>query len=104
MPLGMNKTEKQNEALAEQRNSLFSQLRSYLFYVPIVYLYAGVMGTLALVASLFDGSGRVQHWFARTWSQLILKTIGIRVRVEGLGHVHPSQPAVYAANHLSAAG
>ena len=43
---------------------------------------------MALLASLFDGSGRVQHWFARTWSQLILKTIGIRVRVEGLEHIH----------------
>ena len=58
---------------------------------------------MALLASLFDGSGRVQHWFARTWSQLILKTIGIRVRIEGVENIHRSQAAVYAANHLSAA-
>jgi 1-acyl-sn-glycerol-3-phosphate acyltransferase len=81
---------------------LLSRLRSYCVYLPIVYLYTGVMGTLALLSSLFDGSGRVQHWFARTWASIILKTVGIRVQVEGREHVHPSQPAVYAANHLSA--
>ena len=99
----MNNTDEQIVALAQRRNSLLSRLRSYCFYVPAVYLYTGVLGTLALIASLFDGSGRLQHWFARSWSQVILKTIGIRVRVKGLEHVHASQAAVYAANHLSAA-
>ena len=99
----MNKADQPVASLAQQRNSLFSRLRSYFFFVPIVYLYTGVLGTMALVASIFDGTGRVQHWFARTWSQLILKTIGIRVRVIGVEHVHAAQAAVYAANHLSAA-
>lgn len=99
----MNKAEQQVASLAQRRSSLFSRLRSYFFFVPIVYVYTGVLGTMALLASLFDGSGGVQHWFARTWSQLILKTIGIRVRVEGMENVHPAQAAVYAANHLSAA-
>jgi len=31
-----------------------------------------------------------------------LKTAGIRVHAEGLDHIDPAQPAVYAANHLSA--
>ncbi len=99
----MNNTEPQVASLTQRRNSLFSRLRSYFFFVPLVYLYTGVLGTMALLASLFDGSGRAQHWFARTWSQLILKTIGIRVRVEGRENIHPAQAAVYAANHLSAA-
>jgi 1-acyl-sn-glycerol-3-phosphate acyltransferase len=99
----LNNVEPQVVSLAQRRNSLFSRLRSYFFFVPVVYLYTGVLGTLALLASLFDGTGRVQHWFARTWSQLILKTIGIRVHVQGMENVHPSQAAVYAVNHLSAA-
>jgi 1-acyl-sn-glycerol-3-phosphate acyltransferase len=99
----VNNAETQVASLVQRRNSLFSRLRSYFFFVPMVYLYTGVLGTLALLASLFDGTGRVQHWFARTWSQLILKTIGIRVHVEGMENVHPSQAAVYAVNHLSAA-
>jgi 1-acyl-sn-glycerol-3-phosphate acyltransferase len=73
-----------------------------LFFVPVIYLYTFVMGTLSLVSSLFDSSGRVQHWFARTWSRMILKTLSIPVRTEGFEHLDTSQPAVYAANHLSA--
>jgi 1-acyl-sn-glycerol-3-phosphate acyltransferase len=33
---------------------------------------------------------------------LILKTSGIRVRVEGLEHVHPGETAIYCVNHQSA--
>lgn len=85
-----------------QRTSLLSRVRSYCLIVPIVYLYTGVMGTGALIASLFDGSGRVQHWFARTWATLILKTVRVRVRVLGQERLQGVQHAVYAANHLSA--
>lgn len=84
------------------RGSLFTRLRSYCFCVPIVYLYTGVLGTLALLISIFDGSGRMQHRVARIWARLILKTVGIRVHVEGLHNLRTSQAAIYAANHLSA--
>jgi len=94
--------DRQLAAQTEQRGTLFTRLRSYFFCVPIVYLYTGILGTLALLCSLFDGSGRAQHWIARLWARIILKTVGIRVRVEGLEHLHPSQPAIYAVNHLSA--
>jgi 1-acyl-sn-glycerol-3-phosphate acyltransferase len=98
----MNTTDQQLANVASRRDSLFSRLRSYCVFVPIVYLYTGVLGTLALVASLFDGTGRAQHWFARTWATLILKTIGVRVRVEGVEHLKDVSSGVYAANHLSA--
>ena len=77
-------------------------MRSYCWFVPVVYLYTFVLGTLSLLSSLFDHGGRVQQWFARTWARLILKTVGIKVHVEGLEHLHASQAAIYAANHLSA--
>lgn len=99
----MNTSEQQLMSYRKSRGSLFTRLRSYFVFVPIVYLYTGVMGTLALIASLFDGTGRVQHWFARTWSRMILATIRVRVDVQGLEHVDASRPAIYAANHLSAA-
>jgi len=82
--------------------SLLSRLRSYFIFVPLIYLYTGVMGTLSLLSSFFDRDGRTQHWFAHTWAAMILKTAGIRVHAEGLDHIDPAQPAVYAANHLSA--
>jgi 1-acyl-sn-glycerol-3-phosphate acyltransferase len=98
----MNNADRQTATRAQHRGSLCSRLRSYFLFVPVVYLYTGVMGTLALVCSLFDGSGRAQHWVARTWARAILKTVGIRMRVEGVEQLYPLQPAVYAANHLSA--
>ncbi len=84
------------------RGSMLSRLRSYLFFAPMIYLYTGVMGTLSLLSSLSDREGRTQHWFARTWARMILKTVMIRVRIEGLDRINPAQPAIYAANHLSA--
>ena len=89
-------------AKQSQRGSFFTRLRSYCFCLPVVYLYTGVLGTLALLVSLFDGTGRIQHRIAHIWASLILKTAGIRVHVKGVDHLHPPQPAIYAANHLSA--
>jgi 1-acyl-sn-glycerol-3-phosphate acyltransferase len=89
-------------AKQSQRGSLLTRLRSYCFCLPVVYLYTGVLGTVALLVSLFDGSGRMQHRIAHIWAGLILKTTGIRVHVKGVDHLHPPQPAIYAANHLSA--
>lgn len=98
----MNPSDTQLDQEVPARGSLSTRLRSYCFVVPIVYLYTGVLGTGALIASLFDGTGRLQHWFARTWAKVILKTVGVRVRVEGLEHLKTGHAAVYAANHLSA--
>lgn len=89
-----------NQVIPE--GGLWSRLRSYFLFVPIVYLYTFVMGTLSLLSSFFDRNGEVQHWFARTWSRMILATLGIHVRTEGFENIDASQPAVYAANHLSA--
>jgi 1-acyl-sn-glycerol-3-phosphate acyltransferase len=88
----------------ERRTSsgLLSRLRSYFIFVPLIYLYTAIMGSLSLLSSFFDRDGRIQHWFACTWSRMILKTTFVHVRIEGLEHIDPAQPAVYAANHLSA--
>jgi 1-acyl-sn-glycerol-3-phosphate acyltransferase len=95
-------TNAQAEVTTAPRGSLLTRLRSYFFYVPAVYLYTAVFGIAALVCSIFDGTGRVQHRIARLWAKSILKVVGIRVRVEGLEHLASSQVAVYSVNHLSA--
>jgi 1-acyl-sn-glycerol-3-phosphate acyltransferase len=97
----MNPADRQIAKLS-QRGSLLTRLRSYFFCVPVVYLYTGILGTVALLVSLFDGTGRMQHRVARLWARVILRTVGIRVHVEGLNNLHAPQPAIYAANHLSA--
>jgi 1-acyl-sn-glycerol-3-phosphate acyltransferase len=79
-----------------------SRLRSYLIFDPLIWLYTVVMGLAAIPAGLFDRDGRLLHWFARTWSRLIMKTILSPVKVTGLENIDPSKPHVYAVNHASA--
>jgi len=79
-----------------------SYARSLLFTNLLIYFYTAVCGTVSLLASLFDSQGRWQHACARMWSWLILKTSGIRVRVEGLEHIHPGEATIYCVNHQSA--
>jgi 1-acyl-sn-glycerol-3-phosphate acyltransferase len=79
-----------------------SYARSLLFTNLLIYFYTAVCGTASLVGSIFDAHGRWQHACARAWSRLILKTSGIRVRVEGLENVHADAPTIYCANHQSA--
>lgn len=83
------------------RNAL-SWTRSIFFFDPLIWLYTIVLGTLSLLSSLFDRSGRVQHGFARLWSWLILHTIWSPARVEGMEKIDMSRPHVFVANHSSA--
>jgi len=79
-----------------------SFLRSILVLNNLIYLYTVVLGTLSILSSVFDSSGRTQHWFARTWSWLILKTAMCPVTVTGLERIDTSRAYMYAVNHLSA--
>ncbi len=90
----------------QKRESRFrfflSYLRSVVFTDPLIFLYTAVCGTFSLAGSVFDSRGRWQHTWARIWSWLILKTSGVRVRVEGLEHIDPQQTAIFCVNHPSA--
>ncbi len=77
-------------------------MRGIFLINPLIYSYTIVLGTLSLLSSFFDRSGRIQHGFARLWSWLILKTAMSPVTVTGLDQIDTSQPAVYASNHVSA--
>lgn len=79
-----------------------SRLRSYFIWDPLIWLYTVILGSLSLMSSLFDRSGRVQHSFARLWSKMILGTIGAPVTVSGLESIDTSCAHVYVVNHLSA--
>jgi 1-acyl-sn-glycerol-3-phosphate acyltransferase len=81
---------------------LFSRLRSYFIFDPLIWLYTIVLGTMSLLCSLFDRSGQIQHEFARLWSRMILWTIGAKVQIEGLDKVDTSRAQIYVVNHLSA--
>jgi 1-acyl-sn-glycerol-3-phosphate acyltransferase len=79
-----------------------SCLRSYFILDPLIWLYTLVLGLLALPGGLFDKSGRRLHWFSRTWSWMIMKTILSPVKVTGLDKIDVAKPHVYAVNHASA--
>jgi 1-acyl-sn-glycerol-3-phosphate acyltransferase len=79
-----------------------SYARSLAITNNLIYLYTALCGTASLLGSLFDSRGRWQHGCARLWSWLILKTSGVRVRVEGLKHVPRGETVIFCANHPSA--
>ena len=79
-----------------------SYLRSLVFTDVLIWLSTVVCGTFSIIGSFFDSQGRWQHFWARTWSWLILKSSGVRVRVEGLENVRQNETAIYCVNHPSA--
>src|SRR5258708_6815781 len=60
-----------------------------------------VRGAASIVSRLFDRHGYFAHRCARAWSWLILKTTGVRVRVEGLERITPGTTYVFVSNHQS---
>jgi 1-acyl-sn-glycerol-3-phosphate acyltransferase len=81
---------------------VWTRIVSVLIRDPLIYIYTVVLGTLSLLSSFFDRSGKIQHGFARLWSWLILKTSQTPLTVEGLEKLDTSKPFIYAANHSSA--
>jgi 1-acyl-sn-glycerol-3-phosphate acyltransferase len=75
--------------------------RSVLIIAPLISLYTAMMGSISLVSSLFDASGRIQHACSRIWARMILRTAGVIVRVSGLRNIEPGTPYVLCMNHQS---
>jgi 1-acyl-sn-glycerol-3-phosphate acyltransferase len=87
---------------AVSRHGWLSRLRSYFILNPLIWAYTLVLGTISLICSVFDRSGRGQHRLARLWSQLIMKTTLSPLKVTGMEQVDVSKPRVYAVTHASA--
>jgi 1-acyl-sn-glycerol-3-phosphate acyltransferase len=78
-----------------------SFLRSLLISTPLIALSTVVMGTLSILASLFDGSGNTQHHLARLWGKSLLAFGFVRVRTEGLEKLPLAATYVFVSNHAS---
>lgn len=74
---------------------------SYLLLWPLFGLATAIFGSASLLASIFDGSGRVQHAIARAWGSVLLRITVSPVRVVGAENLKKAPVAVYAVNHLS---
>ena len=89
-------------AIPGRQYGWLSRLRSYLFLDPLIWLYTLILGLAAVPGGMLDRDGKRLHWFSRTWSWLIMKTIFSPVKVTGLDKIDTTKPHVYAVNHASA--
>lgn len=101
-PAAIAESRRSPHAIPGKTHGWGSRLRSYFIFDPLIWLYTLMLGILALPAGFFDRDGSILHWFSRTWSRLIMKTILSPVRVTGMERIDTSRPHVYAANHASA--
>ena len=75
--------------------------RTNLLQAPLFFFWTGGCGTLSLLVSTFDKSGRIQHRIARIWARGCILFSGSRLTVQGAEHLDRYRVAVYAANHTS---
>jgi 1-acyl-sn-glycerol-3-phosphate acyltransferase len=75
--------------------------RTNLIQTPVLSIVTGIYGSLALLVSLFDKSGRGQHRIAQAWARACVWISGSYVSVRGAEHLRKYPVAVYAANHTS---
>jgi 1-acyl-sn-glycerol-3-phosphate acyltransferase len=83
-----------------RRPTLLNYLHS-IIAIPLICLYTIVMGSLSLLLSLYDPTGKRQHWCARNWCRMIAVTAGERVRVHGAHHIQPDTSYVFLSTHQS---
>lgn len=70
--------------------------RLYLLFLVPFTLFCSIC---ALVAGLFDGSGRSAHALARFWSVWLLRVAPIRLEVHGQELVPTDGPVIFMGNH-----
>jgi 1-acyl-sn-glycerol-3-phosphate acyltransferase len=75
--------------------------RTNLIQAPLFFFWTGSCGTLSLVISLFEKSGRIQHRIARMWARGCIFLSGSSLVVRGAEYLHQHRVAVYACNHTS---
>lgn len=74
---------------------------SYLIFVPLMLFVTVMCGSLSLIASVWDTSGRQQHAIAQVWAKLMLSIALSPMKVVHPERLRTGRAAVYASNHLS---
>lgn len=89
------------EHSAGRQAGLGIRMFSYCILWPLFGLATAAFGSVSLLASIFDGSGRIQHTIAHAWGGTLLRLTLSPVRVLGGENLKKARVAVYTANHLS---
>lgn len=76
------------------------RIANYGFRAPLFLGATAFFGSLSLISSLWDKSGRLQHRIAQRWGRVVTKISGARVTVLN-EQALDGRVAVYTANHLS---
>ena len=79
-----------------RKERMMLRARIYLLFLVPFTLFCSIC---ALIAGLFDGSGRSGHACARFWSLWSLRVAKIRLVVTGLELVPQEGPVIYMGNH-----
>jgi 1-acyl-sn-glycerol-3-phosphate acyltransferase len=75
--------------------------RTNLIHIPVMAVITIVTGSLALLVSFFDKSGRMQQRVARVWARGLVWGAGCSLTVRGAENLGKYPVAVYASNHTS---
>ncbi|MGE5252829.1 MAG: lysophospholipid acyltransferase family protein, partial [Planctomycetaceae bacterium] len=68
----------------------------------VIFLFTTViLGTIAVLLSLFDSSGNVPHRVARLWGKIQLRITGTRVLIQGLENIDSQKSFILVSNHQS---
>jgi 1-acyl-sn-glycerol-3-phosphate acyltransferase len=65
----------------------------------IIVLLSIVLGTLAVLARLFDSSNNLSHRISSLWGRCLCTLNGIQVDIKGLEHIRQDQAQILIANH-----
>lgn len=75
--------------------------RTNVIQVPPMTLATALFGSISLLTSFFDKTGRTQHRIARLWATSLIKLSGCRQQIIGAENLRKHPAVVYAANHTS---
>lgn len=75
--------------------------RTNFIQVPLMGAITIVCGSLSLLMSLVDRSGRVQHRIAHIWARALVWGSGCSLTVHGAENLRKHRVVVFASNHTS---
>ena len=74
---------------------------SYVLIIPLMSVATAISGSISLISSLWDKSGRQQHAVARLWAKIMTRLALTHVKIVHAERLHGDGPSVFACNHLS---
>lgn len=81
--------------------SRYHRWRTNLIQTPAFTVVTAICASLAMLASLFDRRGYLQHRIARGWARACVWISGSSLAVRGAENLRKYPVAVYASNHTS---